>query len=136
TSRPGCAAGSRRRPSGRRTCGWMWMSIRRAFCDFGRRTNAGGLDYALYKRRRGYDVYRRLTEDFAPRSDFRSPGSLRLLGGVIIHVAPIGHAFVEVVPFGPPCSFCATCCWITRHPRRKRLGGESLTLLCELGGNG
>ena len=68
-------------------------------------------------------------------TDFRSPRSLRLLGGTVIHVPPIGHTFVEVVPLGPPCSFCATCSWITGHPRWKRPGGESLTLLGKLGGN-
>ena len=36
-----------------------------------------------------------------------------MLGGVIVHVAPIGHAFVKVVSFGLHRSFCETCGRIT-----------------------
>src|SRR5215471_4252499 len=45
----------------------------------------------------------------------------RMLGGVIVHVAPIGHAFVKVVSFGLHRSFCETCGRITGHLRRIRL---------------
>src|SRR5262249_51211826 len=47
----------------------------------------------------------------------------RMLGGVIVHVAPIGHAFVKVVSFGLRRSFCETCGRITGHLRRIRFGG-------------
>src|SRR5262249_8449181 len=40
-----------------------------------------------------------------------------MLGGVIVHVAPIGHAFVKVVSFGLHRSFCETCGRITGHLR-------------------
>src|SRR5262245_36194839 len=40
----------------------------------------------------------------------RSRSSFRLLGDVIVHFAPTGHAFVKVVPFGLRRSFCETCC--------------------------
>ena len=53
----------------------------------------------------------------------RSRSSFRLLGDVIVHFAPTGHAFVKVVPFGLRRSFCETCCRITGHPRRIRFVG-------------
>jgi hypothetical protein len=38
-----------------------------------------------------------------------------MLGGVIVHVAPIGHAFIKVVSFDLHRSFCETCGRITGH---------------------
>jgi hypothetical protein len=61
--------------------------------------------------------------------------SLLLFGDLIVHVAPIDHAFVKVVPFGLRRSFRETCCRITGHPRRIRFGGQSSTFLGDLGGN-
>src|SRR5437016_7524160 len=40
-----------------------------------------------------------------------------MLGGVIVHVAPTGHAFLKVVSFGLHRSFCETCGRITGHLR-------------------
>jgi hypothetical protein len=59
----------------------------------------------------------------------------QMLRGVIVHVAPIGHAFVKVVSLGLHRSFCETCCRITGHPRRIRFGGQSSALSGDLCGN-
>src|ERR1700730_16363332 len=60
--------------------------------------------------------------------------SSRLL--IITDIASTRHTSIEIVPLVVRRSYCASCCWIADHARRKCFGRERRTLLCDLGSYG